>query len=91
MALYTKAINIWSLTSLQRSKLQPGQWVYAGNPSDKGIWLGVKPSGTEVVAWHGNARSHASYKAYVRSLRDYALSRPSSFLSSRRSMQSCAN
>lgn len=79
---YQPALNIWKLTGAQRASLQPGQWVYAGNPSDKGIWLGTKPSGTEVVAWYGNARSHKSYKAYVRSLRDYALGQCASFVRS---------
>lgn len=71
---YVKAVNIWALDLDQRVALQPGQWVYAGQPCDKGIWLGAKPSGSQVVAWYMNAKSHKSFRGYVRSLRDYARS-----------------
>ena len=67
---YKKTINIWD-TKLER--LQVGQWVTAGTDTDsKGIYLGVKPSGTVVVAWYHNAKKHNSFKQYVQALRHYA-------------------
>lgn len=65
---YVPAVDIWSTPA---KSLQPGQWVYAGNRADKGIFLGVKPSGSVVVAWYNNAKNHTFWK-YVRSLRSYA-------------------
>lgn len=56
--------------------LQPGQWVSSGTPdadrSNCGVFCGVKPSGSIVVAWNGNARQRPSKKAYRRALMDYA-------------------
>lgn len=72
MAKFTKAVNIWALTPDQTKALPIGQWVYADVPKDKGRFLGVKPSGTVVVAWLGNARNAEDYKAYMRTCRDYA-------------------
>ena len=73
---FRKALDIWSLYGQYLlPNLQPGQWVYAGEPSSKGRFLGIKPSGTIVVAWHNNAKNHGrgQYKPYVRALRNYAL------------------
>jgi len=73
---FSKAIDVWSQHGQYLLKsLQPGQWVYAGEPSSKGRFLGIKPSGTIVVAWHNNAKKQGrgQYKPYVRALRDYAL------------------
>jgi hypothetical protein len=71
---YQPAINIWNVVPASRIKdIQPGQWVYAGDKADKGIFLGVKPSGTIVCAWYRNAKGHASFKGYVKALRQYAL------------------
>lgn len=74
MAKFTKAENIWALNQEEREALQPGQWVYAGHPSNKGRFLGVKPSGTVVVAWHDNAkgRGKGGYTSYISTLRRYA-------------------
>lgn len=69
---YTKALDIWALTPSKISQLQPGQWVYAGEPNNKGRYFGTKESGSVVVAWHGNTRKGAR-RAYYRALRDYAL------------------
>ena len=69
---FKAAVNIWSLSSVERSKLQRGQWVYAGNPDDKGVWCGQRSSGSDVVAWYANAKNRKSYKQYVSSLMDYA-------------------
>lgn len=72
---FQKAVNVWDMTSEQIQALQPGQWVYAGNPQDKGRFLGVKRSGSVVVAWLGNERSQgdrAKRVEYIRTLRQYA-------------------
>ena len=53
--------------------IQPGQWVYAGDKADKGIFLGVKPSGVIVCAWYRNAKNSKDFKGYIKSLRQYAL------------------
>jgi len=67
---YTKTVNIWNTNP---ATLQVGQWVTAGtDPTSKGIYLGVKPSGSVVVAWYHNAKSN-QYKSYIRTLRNYAL------------------
>lgn len=67
MAQYTKAVDIWQLDDVQRAQLQPGQWVYAGEPDNKGRFFGQGRS--TVVAWLGNARR--DYTGYMRALRDY--------------------
>lgn len=69
---FLPAFNIWAVPAELLAKAQPGQWVYAGNPEDRGIFLGVKRSGTIVVAWHGNAKNQSSYRDYVNTLRQYA-------------------
>lgn len=68
--------DIWALSETQIKKLQPGQWVSAGpaeaSKDNCGVFCGVKPSGSVVVAWNGNAKSRPSRKAYRRALMDYA-------------------
>ena len=65
---YTKAIDIWALSSEQRKQLQIGQWVTAG--SAKGQWLGQKASGSDVACWHHEGIQ--GWKAKVKSVRAYA-------------------
>lgn len=72
---FQKALDIWNATSQDIAKLQPGQWVFAGNRDSMGRFLGVKRSGSVVVAWLGNERNHGNYAArleYIRTLRQYA-------------------
>ena len=70
---FTRPINIWSLTPEQMAeRLQPGQWVYAGEPGNTGRYLGARPSGTVVVAWSGNVNSQSDRAGYLRALRTYA-------------------
>ncbi len=69
---YSTAINIWNVKQNDLSKLQVGQWVYAGDKTDKGIFLGVKPSGSVVCAWYRNAQNSGDFKNYVKTLRTYA-------------------
>lgn len=72
---YTTAQNIWNMSREQMRKLQPGQWVYAGETSSKGQFLGVKANDVVVVAWYGNAKGHPSYLDYIRTLRGFATGR----------------
>ena len=69
---FTQAFDIWSVPQALLKHVQPGQWVYAGNKGDKGRFLGVKASGTVVVAWQGNTRSQANKAGYIKTLRSYA-------------------
>lgn len=68
---YQKALNIWALSDNEIKNLQPGQWIYAGEISNKGIFLGNVISGSIVCAWYKNAKQR-EYKSYIRTLRDYA-------------------
>lgn len=70
---FSKAVNLWALQDSQVKALQAGQWVYGGEPSNKGRYLGTKPSGTVIVAWQGNTNQQASKAGYIKSLRAYAL------------------
>lgn len=71
---YQPSINIWNVVPASRIKdIQPGQWVYAGDKSNKGVFLGVKPSGVVVCAWYENAKGAESFRGYIRTLRQYAL------------------
>ena len=73
---YQPSINIWNVVPASRIKdIQPGQWVYAGDKSSKGIFLGVKPSGVVVCAWYDNAKSAKSFRGYIKTLRQYALNK----------------
>ena len=71
---FQASFNIWEVPAALYTHIQPGQWVYAGDRSNKGIFLGVKPSGTVVCAWYQNAKSHGKgqFKSYVKTLRKYA-------------------
>ena len=73
---YSKVVNIGNMSETEMRKLQPGQWVKTSD-SDVGLSLGrfwgVKPSGTVVVAWAGNARGHSTYWEYQNALRHYAI------------------
>jgi hypothetical protein len=69
---YAPAFDIWAVPHGLYKHIQPGQWVYAGSPDTKGIFLGVKPSGTVVCAWYHNAKAQ-EYKSYLKTLRTYAL------------------
>lgn len=69
---YAKTINIWEMSPEALTTLQIGQWVTAGG--SKGIFLGVKKSGSVVVAWYHNALRYKNFREYVRTLRNYAKS-----------------
>lgn len=74
MRRYYPAFDIWQIPPYMRGNIQPGQWVYAGDRSNMGRFLGSNGR-TDVVAWHGNMRAHKGrINSYLRSLRDYALS-----------------
>ena len=71
---FTQAFDIWAVPHGLYKHIQPGQWVYAGSPDNKGIFLGVRPSGTVVCAWYQNAKAHGcgQFSSYVKTLRKYA-------------------
>jgi hypothetical protein len=69
---YQKSINIWAISDKEISALQAGQWVYGGELRNQGRFLGMKKSGTIVVAWYGNANQQSSYNGYIKMLRNYA-------------------
>lgn len=69
---YQESFDIWAMPTAFYKHIKRGQWVYAGDKANKGIFLGVKPSGTVVVAWYGNAKRQASFREYVASLTSYA-------------------
>jgi hypothetical protein len=69
---YTTAFNVWEVPVELLKHAQAGQWIYAGERSNKGIFLGVKRSGVVVVAWYGNIKNQHDKIGYVRTLRKYA-------------------
>jgi hypothetical protein len=69
---FTQSFDIWAVPSALLKHVQPGQWVYAGTKDNKGRFLGVKKSGTIVVAWHGNTKARADKASYIKTLRAYA-------------------
>lgn len=73
---FQPTVDIWSpYRDLVLPRLQRGQWVRAGSKGDLGRFYGVKPSGTIVVAWQGNAQRHrgkGAYRAYQQALLNYA-------------------
>jgi hypothetical protein len=69
---FCTSFNVWETPTDLLKHAQAGQWVYAGTKENKGIFLGVKKSGTVVVAWYGNAKNHKDFKGYIKTLRAYA-------------------
>jgi hypothetical protein len=76
MARFQPAFNIWDIPESERSAIQPGQWVYAGDPANLGRFYGATSAQT-VVAWLGNARSHKraprGVPGYFQTIRRYAI------------------
>lgn len=71
---YIKAFNIWNIPTELIRYIQPGQWVYAGNIDNKGIYQGIKKNNIIVVAWEGNINNKSNKREYIKALRDYAKS-----------------
>ena len=71
---YQPSFNIWDIPTPLYKHLQPGQWIYAGDRDNKGVFLGVKPSGVVVCAWHKNAQAQGKgqFNQYIKTLRNYA-------------------
>ena len=71
---FQPSFNIWEVPQALYKHIQPGQWIYAGSKDNKGIFLGVKPSGIVVCAWHNNAKAQGKgkYSTYIKTLRQYA-------------------
>ena len=62
---YKKAFNIWQVPSYLRKGIHPGQWVYAGDPSNKGQYLGQTKMGCDVVAWKSKLRTRSRLRQYA--------------------------
>jgi hypothetical protein len=71
---YIQAFNIWNIPNELVRYIQPGQWIYAGDKSNKGIFQGIKSNGIIVVAWKGNIDNKPNKRAYIQRLRIYAKS-----------------
>jgi hypothetical protein len=73
MARYQTIVNVWD-PAVDRSKLQPGQWVECGKGGERGIWCGQHnaPYGSDVVALMGNVRNRTDPDLYIRNLFAYA-------------------
>ena len=69
---YIPAFNIWNIPNELIQHIQPGQWVYAGDKSNKGIYQGIKHNNIIVVAWKGNIDNKPNKREYIKTLRDYA-------------------
>jgi hypothetical protein len=69
---YQSMFDIWAVPTDLLKHVQAGQMVYAGNKSNKGRFLGVRKSGSIVVAWQGNVQNHSDKLGYIKSLRNYA-------------------
>lgn len=61
---FITSFNIWEMPVELLKHVQPGQWVYAGEKSTKGRFLGVKKSGSVVVAW--NHKHLKACRAYAK-------------------------
>lgn len=69
---YQSMFNVWDIPVDLLKHVQAGQMVYAGNKSNRGRFLGVRRSGSVVVAWQGNVQTHSDKLGYIKSLRNYA-------------------
>lgn len=63
MALFTKAVDIWSLTPEEIANLQPGQYVTAGPQGPKGRFFGC--GSTTVVAWAASIPAGGRRREYL--------------------------
>jgi len=68
---FQPAFDIWQIPPYMRGMIQPGQWVFAGERSSLGVYLGQGKAGTDVVAWRGNFPRNGARK-YIKTLRQYA-------------------
>lgn len=57
MARFVPAFDINAFPVEARGTIQPGQWVWSGDPSNKGRFYAATGF-QDVVAWLGNARGH---------------------------------
>lgn len=71
---FQHSFDIWQVPVDLLKYVQAGQHIYAGEKSNTGVFLGVKKSGTVVVAWKGNMKGRV-YQEYLKSLRSYAKGR----------------
>jgi hypothetical protein len=64
---FQKTIDIWSLDSVERANLQPGQWITAGENGAVGRWAGQLPASlTAVASWKRTNRDFNALRAYYK-------------------------
>ena len=68
---YKPSFNIWAIPEAKIKNIKRGQWVYAGDRANKGIFLGVRKSGVVVVAWYYNAKRD-NWREYIKALTAYS-------------------
>lgn len=59
---YTRPVNIAHIDDTAWPRMQPGQWVYDGQPMSRGRFMGVSRAGTVVVAWHKKSTDVATLR-----------------------------
>jgi hypothetical protein len=69
---YQSIFDIWAVPVDLLKHVQAGQMVYAGDRSNRGRFLGVRGSGTVVVAWQRNVEAQKDRMGYLKTLRTYA-------------------
>jgi hypothetical protein len=69
---YQSMFDIWAVPVDLLKHVQVGQIIYAGDRSNRGRFLGVRRSGSIVVAWQGNIQAHSNKLGYIKTLRQYA-------------------
>jgi hypothetical protein len=69
---YQSIFNVWDIPADLLKHVQAGQMVYAGDRSNRGRFLGVRGSGTIVVAWQRNVEAQSDRRGYLKTLREYA-------------------
>jgi hypothetical protein len=69
---YQSIFDIWAVPVDLLNHVQAGQMVYAGDKSNRGRFLGVRKSGTIVVAWQRNVEAQSDRMGYLKTLREYA-------------------
>ena len=69
---YQSIFDIWAVPVDLLKHVQAGQMVFAGDRSNRGRFLGVRGSGTIVVAWQRNVEAQKDRMGYLKTLRTYA-------------------
>lgn len=68
---FTKAVDVWALSDDERRRLQPGQWVFCGEPQYLGRFYAQSETTTVVAHLNGHRKG---WPSYCRTIRDYGRS-----------------